>query len=65
LIREGDVLLSDWEEPTNTVTLGNIRGKPQICPRGTWEGSLKKTTWPTAQLRCLHANACSMKINRR
>lgn len=53
LMREGDVFLSDWEEPANTVTLGNIRGKPQICPREIWEDSLRKTTWPIAQLRCM------------
>jgi len=31
---EGDELLGDKEEPGNTVTLGSIRGKSQICLSG-------------------------------
>jgi len=46
---EGDVLLSKREEPENTDTLGSSKGKPQMCPKGIWEGSSKKVM----QLQCL------------
>lgn len=56
-VREGDVLLSDREEPGNTVTLESRRGKPQIFPRGIWEGSSENITWLIARLKCHYFNA--------
>ena len=54
------VLPSDGKEPGNTAAVGNSRGKPQICPRGIWDGSLKRVTQLIAWMKCLCASACSM-----
>lgn len=35
--------------------------KPQNSPRGAWEGSSKKITWPIAQLKCFYTNTCSIR----
>lgn len=56
-VRGGDALLSDREEPGNTITLESRKGKPQIFPWWIWEGSSKNTTWLIAQLKCLYINA--------
>ena len=58
-MEEGDVLLSD-REPGNTVGLGSIGGKSQICPRGFWEDSSRKVMWLTAQLKSPYTNTCSV-----
>lgn len=50
-MREGDVLLSDREEPGNTVTSGRKGGKPPVCPRGVCKGSSNKVTGPAVLLR--------------
>lgn len=55
---EGDELLGDKEEPGNTVTLGSIRGKSQICLSGIWESSSKKVMWLIAWMKGLYTNAC-------
>lgn len=60
LVGEGVVLLSDWEEPGNTVILGSNAEKAQICPRGIWESFPKKVTQIIAQLKCLYIVACSL-----
>lgn len=54
---EGDVPLSATKEPRNAVTSGCSKGKPQICPRGLWEGFSKKVTWLIDQLKCFYTNA--------
>jgi len=59
---EEDVHLSNREEPGNTVTVESSRGKPQICPRGTLEGSSKKVRQLTAQLKCLDMEEMEAKV---
>lgn len=59
-IGEGDVPLSEREEPGNTVILGNRREKPQIYPEAIWKGFSMKVTWPIAHLKCIYTNVCSM-----
>ena len=59
-IGEGDVPLSEREEPGNTVILGNRREKPQIYPEAIWKGFSMKVTWPIAHLKCIYTNICSM-----
>ena len=55
------MLLNDREELENTFTLGSSRKKPQVCPRGIWEGFSKNVMQLTAQLKCLHTHAHIMK----
>ena len=59
LMEEGDVLLSDREEPGNAVTLGSSKGEHQICPGGLWEGSSRNVMCLKAQLKYLYISACS------
>lgn len=57
---EGDVLLSDREQPGDTKNVGSNRKIPVNYPKGIREGISKKVTQLTAQLKCLHTNAYSM-----
>ena len=60
MMGEGVVLLSDREEPGNTVSLGSSAGKTQICPRGIEESFSEKVTQIIAQLKCLYNSTCSL-----
>lgn len=60
LMGEGDVLLGDREEPSNTVSSGRSREKPRIYPRGIWQGSSKNIMRLKAHLKCLYNTTCNM-----
>jgi len=60
-MREGDLLLSDKEEPGNTIALRSSRGKSQICPRRFWDVFSRKAMWLIDLLKCLYTNARNME----
>ena len=48
------------EEPGAPEVIGANRETPVKYLKGIKRCSSKKVTWPTAQLKCLYTNACSM-----
>ena len=58
--REGDATLSEGSIAENTITLRKNREILVNCPKTTRKGSSGNVMPPTAQMKCLYTNICSM-----